>query len=98
MGRLALVTAVSLGLMLGSAGLAQADEQSYLDYLFSHGFNYHFGVSSASTAVKGGQMICDNVRWNGGPRNGVNPVMAATLDDVMIAGARAELCPDAPWS
>lgn len=96
--RAAGIGAASFGLLLGSTGVAQADEQSYLDYLFSHGFSYHFGVSSAGTAVKGGQLICDNVRWNGGPRNGVNPVMAATLDDVMIAGARAELCPDAPWT
>lgn len=93
-----LIGAALLALALTTAGTANADEQSYLDYLFANGFQYHFGVSSAATAVQGGRMICDNVRWNGGPRNGVNPVMASTLDDVMIAGARAELCPDAPWS
>lgn len=95
MRRMIGVGLAAFGLMLGTAGAASADEQSYLDYLFSHGFNYHFGVSSAATAIKGGQLICDNIRWNGGPRNGVNPVMAATLDDVMVAGAQQELCPDA---
>ncbi|KLO25546.1 hypothetical protein ABW16_22635 [Mycolicibacter heraklionensis] len=88
------ISVAALGLLLGAAGVAVADEQSYLDYLFSHGWNYHYDVSSATSAIKGGHIVCDNIRWNGGPRNGVNPFMAASLDDLMIEAAQHELCPD----
>lgn len=97
MGRIAQAAGISLagvGLLLGAAGTASADEQSYLDYLFSHGWTYHYDVSSATSAIKGGHIICDNIRWNGGPRNGVNPFMAASLDDLMIEAAQHELCPE----
>ncbi|ORW09834.1 hypothetical protein AWC16_14970 [Mycolicibacter longobardus] len=97
MGRIAWTVGIAvglLGLLLGTAGTASADEQSYLDYLFSHGWTYHYDVSSATSAIKGGHIICDNIRWNGGPRNGVNPFMAASLDDLMIEAAQHELCPD----
>lgn len=83
----------ALGLLLGTAGAAHADEQSYLDYLFAHGWTYHFGVSAPWAAIKTGEMICANVRAGADPRAGFNDTTNAVVDQTMIDGAQQELCP-----
>ncbi|MCV7274789.1 DUF732 domain-containing protein [Mycolicibacter arupensis] len=84
----------ALGLLLGTAAAAHADEQSYMDYLFAHGWNYRFGISAPSHAIGLGHMICDNIHWNGGPLNGFNGFTQSIVDGTMIEGAQHELCPD----
>lgn len=84
----------ALGLLVGTAGPAHADEQSYMDYLFAHGWNYRFGISAPSHAIGLGHMICDNIHWNGGPLNGFNGLTQAVVDGTMIDAAQHELCPD----
>lgn len=81
-------------LMLGTAGVASADEQSYMDYLFSHGFTYHPGASAAWQTIEWGHAVCANARNDGNPRAGFNPISNMMLTDLMIEGAQKELCPD----
>lgn len=89
----------ALGLMLGTAGVASADEQSYLAALDAHGFTYGgasfigVGFSAPSQAVQAGRMICDNIRFSGDPRAGFNYLMNASVPDYMIDVAHSELCP-----
>ena len=86
----------ALGLLLGTVGAAHADEQSYMDYLFAHGWTYHFGATNTWSAINHGRAICERIKWNGGPRNGANWLGNAVIDDVMIDAAQHELCPDTP--
>ncbi|WP_085265330.1 DUF732 domain-containing protein [Mycolicibacter longobardus] len=82
------------GLLLGTAGVATADDQSYLDYLFAHGFTYHPGVQSPEAAINIGHGTCDNLHRTGDARHGLSPISNAIIPNVMIEGAQHELCPD----
>lgn len=84
----------ALGMLFGTAGVAHADEQSYMDYLFAHGFTYHPGASAVWQTVEWGNAVCANLRTDGDARAGFNPVSNMMLTDVMIEGAQHELCPD----
>ncbi len=84
----------ALGLLLGTAGTAQADEQSYMYYLFARGFTYHPGASAAWQTIQWGQSVCANIRTDGNPRAGFNAISNAMLTDLMIEAAQHELCPD----
>lgn len=97
--RALLVTAVVVTASLPLAGVAHADEQSYLDGLAAHGMTYGgasiigIGFGAPSQAVKAGQMVCDNIRFSGDPRAGFNMLMNASVPDYLIDVARSELCP-----
>ena len=93
MKRLIGVGLAALGLMLGTAGVASADEQSYLAALDANGYAYGPLSMSRATAVKHGHHICDNIRYSGNPRDGFNMVYNAVTPDYMIAAAQSELCP-----
>ncbi|WP_105294545.1 DUF732 domain-containing protein [Mycolicibacter virginiensis] len=98
MGRIAKALSAgvaAVGLLLGTAGVAQADDQSYLDYLFAHGFTYHPGAYAAPVTIEWGHFVCDKARQTGHPRAGIDAYSNAfILTDVMIEGAQHELCPD----
>ncbi|ULP48029.1 DUF732 domain-containing protein [Mycolicibacter virginiensis] len=86
--------AAAAGLLLGTAGVASADDQSYMDYLFARGFTYHPGASAAWQTIQWGQAVCANIRTDGNPRAGFNAISNAMLTDLMIEAAQHELCPD----
>lgn len=73
---------------------ARADDQSYLDYLMSHGFRYHANVETPQRAVEFGRLICDGLRSDGDPHSRIRPKIKGSADSVMIDAARHELCPD----
>lgn len=82
----------ALGLLLGTAGVAQADEQSYLDQLNETGAGSFY--SSSANRLTMGRKICDNIRLDGDPRAGFNYVTNAAVSQQMIDIAQHELCPD----
>ncbi|MFL0278105.1 hypothetical protein [Mycobacterium sp. SMC-19] len=87
----------ALGMLLGTAGVASADEQSYLDSLAAHGMTYGapvIGIASPALAIRGGNDICANIRYSGDPRAGFNPLTNASIPDYMIDAAQHELCPE----
>lgn len=85
----------AVGLLLGTVGVAHADDQSYLDYLFAHGFTYHHGAYAAPVTIEWGHFVCDKARQYGDPRAGIDQYSNAfILTDVMIDAAQHELCPD----
>ena len=88
------VLAAAAAVVLGTAGAAQADDQSYLDYLFAHGFTYHPGAYAAPLTIELGHQTCDKIHETGNPRAGLMPLANWALTDVMIEGAQHELCPD----
>ena len=91
----AVVAAVAM--MFGAAGVAHADEQSYLADLAAHGMTYGApvtGIASPAMALRAGQDICNNIRYDGNPRAGFNMLTNASIPDYMIEGAQRELCPD----
>ncbi|WP_085265327.1 DUF732 domain-containing protein [Mycolicibacter longobardus] len=82
----------ALGLLLGTAGAAQADDASYLRYTDEHGITYYDNAPSSRLAV--GRVICDNLRFGGDPRAGFNFVSNAMVSQQLIEAAQRELCPD----
>ncbi|QZA09624.1 DUF732 domain-containing protein [Mycolicibacter heraklionensis] len=97
MGRIAKALSAGvavMGLLFGAAGMAQADEQSYMDYLFAHGFTYHRGADAAPVTIEWGHWVCDKIHRAGNPRDGLILLDNLPLTDVMIEGAQHELCPD----
>ena len=102
-GRIAQATGVGvavLGLLLGTAGVAQADDQSFVDSLAAHGMTYGgaaaigIGFQTPAQALSAGRDVCDNIRFGGDPRAGFNMYMNASVPDYMIDVAQHELCPD----
>lgn len=69
--------AAALAMALGSAGVASADEQGYLDDLAAHGMTYGgwMGIPSPAQAIRLGHIICDNIKYSGDPR----PPVVGTL-------------------
>lgn len=95
MGRIARTAGIgvgALGLLLRIAGVAQADDASYLRYTDKHGITYYDNAPSSRLAV--GRVICDNLRFGGDPRAGFNFVSNAMVSDQLIEAAQHELCPD----
>ncbi|QZA09622.1 DUF732 domain-containing protein [Mycolicibacter heraklionensis] len=95
MGRIAKVLnagVAAAGLLLGTAGVAQADEQSYLDQLNETGAANVY--SSSANRLTIGRKICDNIRLDGDPRAGFNYVTNAKVSQQLIDIAQHELCPD----
>jgi hypothetical protein len=86
------IVAAAVGLLLGSTGVATADESSYLRYLDENGITYYDNAPSSRLAV--GRVICDNLRFSGNPRAGFNFVSDAMVSQALIDAAQHELCPD----
>ncbi|PQM53727.1 hypothetical protein C5U48_02645 [Mycolicibacter virginiensis] len=84
--------AAAAGLLLGTAGVAQADDASYLRYTDEHGITYYDNAPSSRLAV--GRVICDNLRFGGDPRAGFNFVSNAMVSQPLIDAAQRELCPE----
>lgn len=88
MGRLALVAAVSLGLILGAAGTATADDQGFLQEL---GDGNPFRTDAQRVA--GGYQVCTMIKTGTPP-----PVIAAsyTFEDGWrwVNAAQNHLCPE----
>lgn len=80
------------GLLLGTAGVASADDASYLRYTDEHGITYYDNAPSSRLAV--GRVICDNLRFGGDPRAGFNFVSNAMVSQPLIDAAQHELCPE----
>lgn len=96
MGRLASVTAVALGLLLGSVGVAQADDRSFLDYIHASGVpsEYPLGAGDASNLMAG-DMICRMLRT--GHSAAELPFLGFAQEQFkpqLVDGAQRELCPD----
>lgn len=88
------VVAAALGLLLGVAGTAHADDKGYLDWLASNGYTYGPLTGTPSTALLQGNLVCNNIRYSGDPRAGFNPISNSITPDYLIEGAQRELCPD----
>ncbi|OBK83375.1 DUF732 domain-containing protein [Mycolicibacter sinensis] len=91
MAHLAWVTAASLGLLVGSAGVAQADDQAFLEQIPPR--NYFSMWSTDASRLAGGYQICTSIK-TGTPPN----VTAESyrFDDgwAWVNAAQRELCPD----
>lgn len=91
-----------VGLAVGTAGVASASEQSYLRVLDENGMQYvgsglftnPAGIASPAEALRGGRMVCDNIRYSGDPRAGFNTLTNLSIPDYLIDAAQHELCPD----
>jgi hypothetical protein len=77
-----------------SAASAQADDQSYLNYLMSQGFQYHVNVETPARAISMGEGICTSLRFNGDPISRIDHKISESVNDVMVDAAQHELCPD----
>ncbi|KAA1428583.1 DUF732 domain-containing protein [Mycolicibacter arupensis] len=89
MGRLALVTAVALGLLLGTAGAAHADDQGFLQEL-ADGNPFR----TDAQRIGNGYQVCTMIKTGTPP-----PVVAASytfdLDGWRwVNAAQHNLCPD----
>lgn len=102
MGRIAQVAGIGIGIaalgsLLGTAGAAHADEQSYLVVLSEHGMMYGgtiAGIASPAAAIRAGNDICANIKYSGNPRAGFNMLTNASIPDYLIDAAQHELCPN----
>lgn len=97
MGRLALVAAVLLGLMLGSARVASADKQEFIDFIHAQGVPPgYFSTPGADVSnVMVANMVCD-VFHNGGTAADI-PFLGFQQNayrDVLIEEAQRYMCPD----
>ncbi len=86
------VVVAAAAILFGSAGVASADEQSYLRRLDASGVGYY--DNSASSRLAAGHVICDGARHSGNPRTGFNFVSNAMVSQQLIDIAQQELCPD----
>lgn len=84
----------TLGLLLGTAGMASADDRGYLDWLDRNGYTYGPLTGTPSTALLQGNLVCNNIRYSGDARAGFNPIANSITPDYLIAAAQHELCPD----
>ncbi|MDD7812840.1 DUF732 domain-containing protein [Mycobacterium sp. CSUR Q5927] len=91
MAHLAWVTAASLGLLLGSAGVAQADDQAFLEQIPPR--NYFSMWSTDASRLAGGYQICTSIK-TGTPPNVI--AESYRFDDgwAWVNAAQRELCPD----
>lgn len=85
------VSLAALGLLLGTAGAASADERSYLDQLNENGAGNYYTSSANRLAI--GRQICDNIRLDGEPRAGFNSWTNVTVPQQLIETAQHELRP-----
>ncbi|WP_409437413.1 DUF732 domain-containing protein [Mycobacterium sp. SMC-14] len=86
--------AAAAAVVIAPSWPARADDQSYLTYLTSHGFQYHVNVETPARAVQFGKNICTSLRFNGDPISRIDKKIAGAVDGVMVDAAQHELCPD----
>ena len=82
----------ALGLLFETAGVALADDASYLAQLNETGAGNYYTSSANRLAI--GRQICDNIRLDGDPRAGFNSSTNVTVPQQLIDIAQHELCPD----
>ena len=92
--RATFVAAAIVTAAIGSASPAQADDQSYLNYLESHGQSTTAFPYSPGKFIMVGHMICDNLHHGADPLAGASPIDRATWGPVGVEAAQHELCPD----
>ena len=73
---------------------AQADDQSYLNYLEANGQSTTAPPYSPAAFIMIGQMICTNLRNGADPLAGASFSERAKWGQVATAAAQKELCPD----
>ncbi|WP_409428819.1 DUF732 domain-containing protein [Mycobacterium sp. SMC-11] len=86
----------ALGFLFGTAGVAQADDQSFLNYIHDNGvpMNAPMGVGDASHLMAG-DMICRMLRTGHTPAD--LPFLGLVQEQYkpqLVEGAQHELCPD----
>lgn len=89
MGAAAGIAAASLLI----AAPAQADNQSFLNYLEGHGQSTTSWPYSPGGFVMVGQMICTNIQSGADPLAGASPIDRATWGSIGVEAAQKELCP-----
>ncbi len=90
--RAAGIGVAAAGLLLGTAGVASADEASYLRDLDANGISYYDNSPSSRLAI--GRVLCDNLSFSGDPRAGFNFVVNGMVSQPLIEAAQHELCPE----
>jgi hypothetical protein len=90
--RVAFIAAITVLMGAVGAAPAQADDQSYLNYLQAHGANMTF--PGPGQYVMFGHMICTNLHNGADPLAGGSPIDRATWGPGAIDAAQHELCPD----
>lgn len=76
------------------ASTAQADDQSFLNYLESHGQSTTAFPYSPGKFLMVGRMICDNLHSGADPLAGASFIDRGTWGQVGVEAAQHELCPD----
>ena len=94
MFRLIAVVSAAVAAALMVAAPAQADEQSFLNYLEAHGQSTTAFPYSPGKFVMVGHMICTNLHSGADPLAGASPIDRATWGPIGVEAAQHELCPD----
>jgi poly(3-hydroxybutyrate) depolymerase len=94
MFRLIAVVSAAVAAALMVAAPAQADDQSYLNYLEAHGQSTTAFPYSPGKFVMVGHMICTNLHSGADPLAGASPIDRATWGPIGVEAAQHELCPD----
>ncbi|ULP48023.2 DUF732 domain-containing protein [Mycolicibacter virginiensis] len=102
MGRITRAVGIGVGaagLLLGTAGVAQADDRSFLDLVHANGLPDRYGffgnVGDSETLMLG-HMTCDGIRA-GIPADQAMPQLTwdtEHLRPMLIDASQRELCPD----
>jgi len=88
MKQVLIATVVAAFSALALAAPAQADEQSYLDYLRDHHYaTGNFWLWNPQTQIDTGYKYCGMIRSG-------TPASSFRLDPLMVEAAQHELCPD----
>jgi hypothetical protein len=89
----ATLIAVMAGAFVLGAGAAQADDQTYLNYLSQNGIGT--SIMNPPTTVALGHIVCDDIRTGMSPADAAQLPRGPLLDGAgMVAAAQHELCPD----
>jgi len=94
MFRLIAVVSAAVAAALMVAAPAQADEQSFLNYLEAHGQSTTAFPYSPGKFVMVGHMICTNLHSGADPLAGASPIDRATWGPIGVEAAQHELCQD----
>ena len=90
---IALVSAAFVG-ALTVAAPAHADDQSFLNYLETHGQTTTAWPFNPGKLVVFGQMICTNIRSGADPLPEATAIDRSTWLPITVEAAKHELCPD----
>lgn len=73
---------------------AHADDQGFLDYLESHGFQYTPSVDTPAKAVQFGRNICASLHLGGSAGPQTTWKTAGSATGILLDAAQQQLCPD----